>query len=97
DYNKCFSIKENSYNLLAYSVKYERKNVFNYLLNNNADVNQICDNQSPLMVAGRYGKTDMAKTLLKKGANKNLKNERGETAKDFAAKYENPAVAEILK
>ncbi|WP_419869736.1 ankyrin repeat domain-containing protein [Chryseobacterium sp. CT-SW4] len=97
DFNKCLTVKENSYNLLAYSVKYERKNVFNYLLSNNVNVNQICDNQSPLMVAARYGKADMAKTLIQKGADKNLKNENGETAKDFAVKYGNPSLAAILK
>lgn len=97
DYNKCFTVKETSYTLLSYSVKYERKNVFNDLLSNGADVNKACDNQTPLMVAARYGKADLAKALLKKGANKTLKNEKGETAKDFSVKYEKPALTEILK
>ncbi|MCY0978793.1 ankyrin repeat domain-containing protein [Chryseobacterium wangxinyae] len=97
DFNKCFAIKENSYDLLALSVKYERKNIFNFLLSNTTDVNRICNNQSPLMVAARYGKADMAQSLLKKGADKNLKNASGETAKDFAVKYEKVNLANILK
>ncbi|MCY0970314.1 ankyrin repeat domain-containing protein [Chryseobacterium wangxinyae] len=97
DFNKCFAIKENSYDLLALSVKYERKNIFNFLLSNTTDVNRICNNQSPLMVAARYGKADMAQSLLKKGADKNLKNASGETAKDFAVKYEKANLANILK
>lgn len=88
DFNKCFAIKENSYDLVALSVKYERKNIFNFLLSNTNDVNRMCNNQSPLMVAARYGKADMAQSLLKKGANRTLKNANGETAKDFAVKYE---------
>lgn len=97
DYNTCFTVKETSYTLLSYSVKYERKNILNYLLSNNANVNKACDNQTPLMVAARYGKADLAKLLLKKGANKTLKNEKGETAKDFSVKYEKPLLTEILK
>ncbi|KNB62928.1 ankyrin repeat domain-containing protein [Chryseobacterium aquaticum] len=97
DFNKCFAIKENSYDLLALSVKYERKNIFNYLLSNTTDINRMCNNQSPLMVAARYGKADMAQSLLKKGANKTLKNANGETAKDFAVKYEKADLSKILK
>ncbi|CAD7809181.1 hypothetical protein CHRY9390_01955 [Chryseobacterium aquaeductus] len=97
DFNKCFAIKENSYDLLAFSVKYERKNIFNFLLSNTTDVNRICNNQSPLMVAARYGKADLAQSLLKKGADKNLKNANGETAKDFAVKYEKANLTAILK
>ncbi|MBL7880242.1 MAG: ankyrin repeat domain-containing protein [Chryseobacterium gambrini] len=97
DFNKCFAIKENSYDLLALSVKYERKNIFNYLLSNTTDINRMCNNQSPLMVAARYGKADMAQSLLKKGANKTLKNANGETAKDFAVKYEKADLSNILK
>lgn len=97
DFNKCFAIKENSYDLLALSVKYERKNIFNFLLSNTTDINRMCNNQSPLMVAARYGKADMAQSLLKKGANKTLKNANGETAKDFAVKYEKADLSKILK
>jgi ankyrin repeat protein len=97
DFNKCFAIKENSYDLLAMSVKYERKNIFNFLLSNTTDVNRLCNNQSPLMVAARYGKAEMAQSLLKKGADKTLKNANGETAKDFAVKYEKANLASILK
>jgi len=97
DFNKCFAIKENSYDLLALSVKYERKNIFNFLLGNTTDVNRLCNNQSPLMVAARYGKADMAQSLLKKGANKTLKNANGETAKDFAVKYEKANLTNLLK
>lgn len=97
DFNKCFAIKENSYDLLALSVKHERKNVFNFLLSNTTDINRMCNNQSPLMVAARYGKADMVQSLLKKGANKTLKNASGETAKDFAVKYEKADLSKILK
>ncbi|MCW3160259.1 ankyrin repeat domain-containing protein [Chryseobacterium oryctis] len=97
DYDKCFAVKENSYSLLSYSIKYERKNIFNHLLNSGVDINKSCDNQTPLMVAARYGKVELGKALIKKGANKNTKNNSGETAKDFSAKYKHPEFAAVLK
>lgn len=97
DLNKCLFVKEDSYDMLAYSIKYEKKNIFNFLLNNTTDINRICNNQSPLMVAARYGKAEMATALLQKGADKNLKNANGETAKDFAVKYEKNALVNILQ
>ncbi|ANF51140.1 ankyrin repeat domain-containing protein [Chryseobacterium glaciei] len=97
DYNKCFGAKETSYNLLSFSVKHDKKNVFNYLLSNNVDVNKACDNQTPLMIAAKYGRADLAKALLKKGATKTLKNDKGQTAKDYSVEYKQPALTEILK
>lgn len=97
DYNKCLEEKTITYNLLAYSVRFDRKNIFNYLLTNNVDVNKICSNLSPLMSAAEFGRADLAKILLKKGAAKNLKNENGETAKDISVKYKHPDLTEILK
>jgi len=96
DLNKCLSTKENSYDLLALSVKYEKKNIFNFMLANSTDINRVCNNQSPLMVAAKYGKLNMAKSLLKKGANKSLKNANGETAKDIAVKNQKSDLAAIL-
>lgn len=97
DYDKCLGEKNISYNLLAYSVRFDKKNIFNYLLTNNVDVNKICSNLSPLMAAAKFGRPDLAKILLKKGASKNLKNENGETAKDISVKYKQAALTEILK
>lgn len=96
DYNKCFNIKERSYDLLSLSVKHERKNNFAFLINNTTDINRICDKETPLMVAATYGKLEMAKALLKKGANKSLKNSNGETAKDIAIKNKHTELAKVL-
>ena len=97
DYNKCLGEKNISYNLLAYSVRFDKKNIFNYLIANNVDINKMCNNLSPLMAAARFGRADLAKELLKKGAVKKLKNDDGETAKDISVKYKETAVTEILK
>lgn len=97
DFNKCLAVKENSYDLLSFSIKYERKNLFNFLLNNTTDINRICNNQSPLMVAARYGKAEMAKSLVHAGADKTLKNANDEVAKDFAVKYQKNDLISILQ
>ncbi|UMQ42029.1 ankyrin repeat domain-containing protein [Chryseobacterium sp. Y16C] len=82
--------------MLFLSIKHDKKNILEYLLNHEVDLNKECGNQTPLMVAARYGKLDFAKLLLKK-ANRNAKNEKGETAKEFAVQYNHPEMTSILK
>ncbi|AYN01247.1 ankyrin repeat domain-containing protein [Chryseobacterium sp. 3008163] len=96
EYNKCFNIKDRSYDLLSLAVRHERKNNFAFLINNTTDVNRVCGNNTPLIVAATYGRIDMAKALLKKGASKSVKNSNGETAKDIAIKNNHPELAKIL-
>lgn len=96
EYNKCFNIKDRSYDLLSLAVRHERKNNFAFLINNTTDVNRVCGNNTPLIVAATYGRIDMAKALLKKGASKSAKNSNGETAKDIAIKNNHPELAKIL-
>ncbi|MCI3938211.1 ankyrin repeat domain-containing protein [Chryseobacterium aahli] len=96
EYNKCFNIKDRSYDLLSLAVRNERKNNFAFLINNTTDVNRVCGNNTPLIVAATYGRIDMAKALLKKGASKSVKNSNGETAKDIAIKNNHPELAKIL-
>lgn len=96
DYNKCFNIKAQSLDLLTLSVHYEKKNNFNFLLTKTKDMNRTCGSDTALMTAAKYGRTEMAKELLKKGAKKSLKNSYGETAKDIAVKNKNLDLAKIL-
>lgn len=96
EYNKCFNIKDRSYDLLSLAVRHERKNNFAFLINNTTDVNRVCGNNTPLIVAATYGRIDMAKALLKKGASKSAKNSNGETAKDIAIKNNHSELAKIL-
>ncbi|CAA7194843.1 ankyrin repeat domain-containing protein [Chryseobacterium potabilaquae] len=70
DYNKCFSVKTDSYSLLTYSIFYDKKNIFNYLIENQVDVNKKCGTLTPLKIAQNNNRTEMMKTLVKKGAKK---------------------------
>jgi hypothetical protein len=96
DYNKCFNIKEASYDLLSLSIRHERKNNFASLINATTDINRTCGYETPLMTAARFGRVEMAKTLVKKGADKSLKNSSGDTAKEIALKNNHPELAQIL-
>lgn len=97
DYDKCFGVKSESFTMLSYSALNNKKTVSNFLLANKADVNKACNGMTPLMNAAVFGNADMAKMLLKKGADKNMKDQNGFTAKDYAVKNNHSALAELLK
>lgn len=49
-----------------------------------ANVNQISEDMTPLMIAARFNKAEIMKILLANGARPNDKNERGYTALKYA-------------
>lgn len=49
-----------------------------------SDVNEMSNGLTPLMLAARYNKVDILKYLLEKGADKQIKDERGNTALKYA-------------
>jgi len=57
----------------------------NTLLNQGADIEELSYELTPLMSAARYGKLDMVKLLLVRGANVNVKNSDGTTALKLAS------------
>lgn len=54
------------------------------LIEYGADVNQISEDLSPLMIAARYNKVDILKVLIASGAHVSAKNEKGFTALKYA-------------
>ena len=49
-----------------------------------SDVNEMSNGVTPLMLAARYNKVEILKYLLEKGADKKIKDERGNTAMKYA-------------
>jgi ankyrin repeat protein len=49
-----------------------------------ANVNEISNDMTPLMVAARYNQVEIIKLLLDKGANKEFKNSKGFNALRYA-------------
>ncbi len=62
-----------------------------------ADVNETSNGITPLMFAARYNRADIIKALLKGGANKDTKDERGNTALKYAEKFKANEAIEALK
>jgi len=63
-----------------------------------ADVNyQISSGDTPLMVAAEVGNMEVAKYLISKGAKKDTKNRKGETAASIATKMKFDDLANLLK
>ncbi|KQS94265.1 ankyrin repeat domain-containing protein [Chryseobacterium sp. Leaf394] len=96
-YNKCFYVKGESFTPLAFSTRHSKTEIFNYLLANGADVNLACNGNTPLMEAAKFDAPELAKLLLKKGADKNAKDAEGLTAKDYAVKYKRTEILKLLK
>ncbi|KIO52728.1 ankyrin repeat domain-containing protein [Flavobacterium hibernum] len=54
------------------------------LIEYGADVNEMSEDLSPLMIAARYNKVEILKVLLASGANPSVKNDKGFTALKYA-------------
>ena len=61
------------------------------------DVNEMSNGLTPLMLAARYNKVDILKYLLEKGADKQIKDERGNTALKYAENSKSTEALEFLK
>ena len=62
-----------------------------------ADVNELSNGMSPLMIAARYNKTEIIKFLVSKGANLEQKDENGFTALKHAELSNATEAIQLLK
>lgn len=62
-----------------------------------ANVNEMSNGLTPLMFAARYNKIEILKYLLEKGADKDIKDERGNTAMKYAEFSKSVEAIEFLK
>lgn len=61
------------------------------------DVNEMSNGLTPLMLAARYNKVEILKYLIEKGADKKIKDERGNTALKYAENSKSTEALEFLK
>lgn len=61
------------------------------------DVNEMSNGLTPLILAARYNKVDILKYLLEKGADKQIKDERGNTALKYAENSKSQEAVDYLK
>lgn len=62
-----------------------------------SDVNEMSNGLTPLMLAARYNKVEILKYLLEKGADKQIKDERGNTALKYAEFSKSQEAFDYLK
>ena len=62
-----------------------------------SDVNEMSNGLTPLMLAARYNKVEILKYLLEKGADKQIKDERGNTAIKYAEFSKSQEAVDYLK
>ncbi len=62
-----------------------------------ADVNEMSNGLTPLMFAARYNKIDILRYLMEKGADKDIKDERGNNALKYAENSKSVEAVEFLK
>lgn len=67
------------------------------LIEYGADVNEISEDLSPLMIAARYNKVDILRVLIASGANVSARNEKGFTALKYAQLSNATEAVAILK
>lgn len=82
---------------LNYAVLYERVEIVKYLLNRNADINALYDNDyTSLMLAVEHENIEMTKILLENNADVNIKDKYGNTAL-WKAVYNCPNDSEFIR
>ncbi len=83
---------------LHYAASGPEPKVVELLLDRGAPIDALSPNgTTPLMMAARYGSIDAADLLLRRGANKALRNQRDLAAADFAAAAGRDELAQRLR
>ena len=80
------------------AITYNNIDMVHYILEQGIDVNKTNRRSgfTSLMAAACYGRVEIAKMLLSKGANQNTTDVKGFTAIDFARKMNKKSVLELL-
>ena len=83
--------------LLHISIRRDRRDMVNFLLDNDADINKVDGvGWTPLMESIMDDKPSLCKLLVEKGADKSIANARGVTAPMLAQKFARSNMFEYL-
>ncbi len=80
------------------AITYNNIEMVQYMIKQGIDVNETKRKSgfTPLMCASCYGRVEIVKILLEKGANKDIKESKGFNATDFARKMNKKSVLVLL-
>ena len=95
DINAPFTKGEHT--LLCFAAKVNNPAMVRYLLKKGADINRESNGKTPLMYGAKYGSLESVQALIEIGADPAFKNSKGRTAADYARKYQQGAVTDLLK
>jgi len=93
-----FDFDDEGVSIFDMAITYDNFWMVEYLLEHGLDVNQTNRRSgfTALMAAACYGRVEIAKLLLEKGASQTAKDLKGFTAIDFARKMNKKSVLELL-
>jgi ankyrin repeat protein len=97
--NNCydFDFDGDPLNYLAIAIYYKSMPSLQFFVEKGADIENICENKTPLMFAVKYGQLEMVKYLLDEGAKLETISNEGKTVFDYAKKYGHPEIEKYLK
>ena len=83
---------------LIYSIKLDKKNIFDYLLSDKSvDLNKTdCEGKTPLIWAADYAREDYVKILIEKGADTSIKDRFGTDALFYAKNSGSEKIVEMI-
>jgi ankyrin repeat protein len=93
-----FDFDDEGVSIFDMAITYDNIHMVSYLLEQGVDVNKTTRKSgfTSLMAAACYGRVEIAKLLLEKGANQYVKDSKGFTAIDFARKMNKKSILELL-
>lgn len=97
--NNCYNLDLDGdpLNYISLSIYYKSMNSLKYFVEKGADIENVCENKTPLMFAVKYGQLDMVKYLIDNGAKLITVSNEGRTALDYAKIYEQPEIEKLLR
>jgi ankyrin repeat protein len=93
----CLTYGKRTSTLLQLAVQMNSNEIVSYLATEaKSNLNETCDDMTPLMWAAKFGRTEIAKTLIKAGADTSVTVD-GKTAKNIALENKHNEIAALLK
>ena len=93
-----FDFDDEGVSIFDMAITYDNIHMVSYLIEQGIDVNKTTRKSgfTALMAAACYGRVEIVKILLEKGADQYAKDSKGFTAIDFARKMNKKSVLELL-
>ena len=93
-----FDFDDEGVSIFDMAITYDNFSIVTYIIDQGLDVNKTTRKSgfTALMAAACYGRVEIAKVLLEKGADQHVQDSKGFSAIDFARKMNKKSVLELL-